>query len=500
MKLTWQNSSKKVKIKKFSSHTGPTCILPSTILEVFLLFFTEELLGMITDQSNLYAAQTMGEETYSQWNKITIEELKAYLGFYILMGLVQLPSMYDYWSTNPIYRYSVIADRITRDRFFEIHKYLHFSDNQRLAQYGSPSHDKLGKVRPVIDYLNNRFITMYDPHCEMAIDEAMIKFKGHSSLKQYMPKKPIKRGFKVWVRGDSINGYVSELEVYAGKVTEKGEKGLGRHVVEKLCNTLAGRHHHIYFDNFFTSIPLLLSLRQNGLYGCGTMKANRLGFPAQFTPKMKKGLPNRGDSMALQNEELTCCLWQDTKPVVVISSFSQPDEKAKVKRKKHDGSTIEIDCPMAIHQYNKYMGGVDLNDQLRNYHTYSFKSRKFYKYIFFFLFHLSITNSFLLTKHYCPTISVRNIKQFRERLAMSLIGTYKSRKRSYRTSINSASVKRPTLSHFPRRGSDTMHRCYYCYHTLSRRRQTNWYCQDCDLYLCHKGGTDDCFYLYHSTL
>ena len=177
-----------------------------------------------------------------------------------------------------------------------------------MAQYGSASYDKLGKIRPVINHLNEKFTTLYDPHCEVAIDEAMIKYKGHSSLKQYIPKKPIKRGFKVWVRGDSINGYVSELEVYAGKVTDKVEKGLGRHVVEKLCNRLAGRHHHIFFDNYFTSTPLLLSLRGNGLYGCGTMRTNRLGFPAQFIPKMKKGLAERGDSIALQNDRLTCWL------------------------------------------------------------------------------------------------------------------------------------------------------------------------------------------------
>ena len=185
--------------------------------------------------------------------------------------------------------------------------------------------------------------------------------------------------------------------------------------------------------------------------------------------------------------------------MVVISSFSQPDEKATVKRKKHDGSTIWLDCPMAIHHYNKYMGGVDLNDQLRNYHTYSFKSRKFYKYIFF-LFHLAITNSFVLTKNYSSTITVKNIKKFRETLAMSLIGTYRSRKRSPRALTSSASVKQPVLAHFPRKGSDAMHRCYYCSHTLHRRRQTNWHCQDCDLYLCHKGSSDDCFYLYHTTL
>ena len=29
-------------------------------------------------------------------------------------------------------------------------------------------------------------------------------------MKQYMPQKPIKRGFKAWVRVDARNGYVSE--------------------------------------------------------------------------------------------------------------------------------------------------------------------------------------------------------------------------------------------------------------------------------------------------
>lgn len=31
-----------------------------------------------------------------------------------------------------------------------------------------------------------------------AVDEAIVPFKGQFSLKQYMPKKPVKRGFKVW--------------------------------------------------------------------------------------------------------------------------------------------------------------------------------------------------------------------------------------------------------------------------------------------------------------
>lgn len=50
-----------------------------------------------------------------------------------------------------------------------------------------------------------------------SIDEAMIPFKGRTSLKQYIPNKPIKRGIKVWVRADAENGYVCQFEVYVGK-------------------------------------------------------------------------------------------------------------------------------------------------------------------------------------------------------------------------------------------------------------------------------------------
>ena len=46
----------------------------------------------------------------------------------------------------------------------------------------------------------------------------MIPFKGRSSLKQYIPNKPTKRGIKVWVMADASNGYVrSALKVYVGK-------------------------------------------------------------------------------------------------------------------------------------------------------------------------------------------------------------------------------------------------------------------------------------------
>ena len=56
-----------------------------------------------------------------------------------------------------------------------------------------PSYDRLWKLRPVITALSKSFVDSYSPHSCMAIDEAMIPFKGRSAMKQYVPKKPIKR-------------------------------------------------------------------------------------------------------------------------------------------------------------------------------------------------------------------------------------------------------------------------------------------------------------------
>ena len=99
---------------------GPKVNIPESPADTFELLFTPAFLGDIVEQSNLYAKEVMGEEWYSSWDKITTEELKAYLGFYILMGINRLPALEDYWSKDPMYHYCPIADRITRDRYRDI--------------------------------------------------------------------------------------------------------------------------------------------------------------------------------------------------------------------------------------------------------------------------------------------------------------------------------------------------------------------------------------------
>ena len=58
------------------------------------------------------------------------------------------------------------------------------------------------------------------------------------------------------------------------------------------------------------------------------------------------------------------------------------------------------------------MGGVDRGDQLRGYYSCRTKSRKFYKYIFYFLLDVTITNAYALYKNYFSEPTIKNVKDF----------------------------------------------------------------------------------------
>ena len=74
---------------------------------------------------------------------------------------------------------------MVRDRFEEKSN-IHLADNN-----GNDCTDKLFKVRPLVDHLRLEYKKIPMPQ-ELEVDEPMVPFKGHSSMKQYIPAKPHK--------------------------------------------------------------------------------------------------------------------------------------------------------------------------------------------------------------------------------------------------------------------------------------------------------------------
>ena len=96
----------------------------------------------------------------------------------------------------------------------------------------------------------------------------------------------------------------------------------------------------------------------------------------------------------------------------------------------------------------------EIGDQFRKYYELRMKSRKVYKYIFWFLVELCMLNTYILHQ-YSPTTgkSFHTFKDFRVELAKLLIGDYTGRKRRGRPVhlLPAPSPQRPNLAHFPRK-------------------------------------------------
>ena len=199
-------------------------------------------------------------------------------------------------------------------------------------------------------------------------------------MKQYVPKKPIRRGFKVWVVADISNGYFLDIDVYTGRPSDgvTTEHGLGERVVLHLTE----QYHHKTIKYFVTIFFLRLhsdELLVHGLYACGTVRCDRREFPSKL-----KGLSlSRGEHKFMQG--VSAVVWQDKKQVNVLSTLNNPSSTITVSRKQKDGSQITLSCPTAISTYNSHMAGVDKGDQLRRYYSLRLKSRKNYKYIYIFI-------------------------------------------------------------------------------------------------------------------
>uniref|UniRef100_A0A0K8VYQ3 PiggyBac transposable element-derived protein 3 n=1 Tax=Bactrocera latifrons TaxID=174628 RepID=A0A0K8VYQ3_BACLA len=120
------------------------------------------------------------------------------------MGYHQLPS---YRRISEDMAVPVVSKAMSRNRFDLILRFMHVNDNSKIPKNNK---DRLFKIRPMVEALNQRFQQVYHRTKELSVDESMILFKGRTAIKQYCPMKPIKRGYKLWCLADQ-RGYIKKL-------------------------------------------------------------------------------------------------------------------------------------------------------------------------------------------------------------------------------------------------------------------------------------------------
>ena len=67
---------------------------------------------------------------------------------------------------------------MNRDRFDEMMRYIHVTDNNQLEP-----DDKMGKVRPLLTHLNERFRIYFPKEKNLSFDEGMIPYYGRHGAK-----------------------------------------------------------------------------------------------------------------------------------------------------------------------------------------------------------------------------------------------------------------------------------------------------------------------------
>ena len=88
----------------------------------------------------------------------------------------------------------------------------------------------------MIDHLHKKFTEVLSNDKEQYIGEHMVKFKGHSGMKQYIKCKPIKRNFKFWFMCSSKTRHLYQKDIYLDK-KQNTEFNLGEEVVCSLPRT-----------------------------------------------------------------------------------------------------------------------------------------------------------------------------------------------------------------------------------------------------------------------
>lgn len=185
--FVWTCDTSKPMIPIFPSPNYTDCTRKTSI-EQFETFFDDELLTLITKQSSKYAEYLEKPDP-----KITIEELKVFIGILIISGYSVQSRFESYWSNDTDLRNERIYKAMRKNRFKQITQFLHFKDMNE-----PNTDDKIWKLRPLTDHLKKKFLQNFHPEQDLSYDESMIEYFGRHGMKQCLKEKPIPFGFKVW--------------------------------------------------------------------------------------------------------------------------------------------------------------------------------------------------------------------------------------------------------------------------------------------------------------
>ncbi|XP_072161371.1 piggyBac transposable element-derived protein 4-like [Bemisia tabaci] len=424
------------------------------------------------------------------WKNLNASELYLFFAVWFLQAVHGLNNMSEGWSTKSTLQVPIFSKLMSRNRFFAILRFLHFSSN-----VNQPAGDRMYKIRCVYDHVRHKFKTLFEPSQNTCIDESLLLFKGRLSFKQNIKTERARFGIKFYKFCESSSGYIVDFFMYLGAKTEsnKDEYKIGKSgaVVMTLMQPYLDKGYYLFVDNFYTSPTLCKVLKLKGTNLCGTVRLNRKGMPS--FPKLEKG-----EMQAKCTDDMMVVKYMDRREVHVLTSIDNFSMDVVSKKRKRE----EVMKPTCIVNYNKNMGAVDKTDMLLSSIESVRKTVKWYKKVFFHLLDLAILNAYVLYKS--VTKKKISLHQFRLNLIDQLIAEHKVDNVSQKGGKKLTSLPiRLTEKHFPSQIPPTdkkkspTRQCHVCSNTqliAKKRKESRYECKDCKVTLC----IEPCFQTYHS--
>ena len=324
-------------------------------VEIFEMLFDSNLQDHIVTETVRYAHQKNSAEF-----KLTTNHLKTFIGILFYSGYHSLPQQKLYWERNSDVLTPLVHESMSRNRFLEIKRNLHFADNQAIDLT-----DKFAKVRPLYDITNQNINKFGHWHLNYSIDEQMIPYFGMHSAKQTNRAKSVRFGYKNFVLTSS-DGYPYQLIPYCGA---KGIHGVpGKDLTLRVVLDLVLQHRdgigNLAFDNWYTSARLMSILASMKVPTIGTVRSDRIGkAPLMSTSQIGKQKRGQHSYVYDPNQGIHCANWMDNAAVTMLSTSTGVYPLKHVERwSKSEKKKILVPQPAMIKSYNETMGGVDLLD------------------------------------------------------------------------------------------------------------------------------------------
>lgn len=292
---------------------------------------------------------------------ININELRIYLGLILYFGIIKLPTLEDYWSTDHFFPNFIVSKNLMSiENFKRVHKLLISNLNLNI----------INKIFDELNILNNNNYT----------DN---KYYTLNSLLSFNHNEGINIPLNILLLMDSISGYITKIKIIDQNINYDDIKSIFDYNEKKI---------NLYVDQRFLSNKLALELKN--------INVNVLGF---------KKSKDETSGIYKKNGIIKLCLFNNNEKI--ITSFTI-EKLRKILNKTHSDYYENY--------YNYFYNLIEekikclkiFDSEIENY-TNKIKVFDDFYGIIYLILEIIINNSYIIYEKYCQKGISLNKKEFR---------------------------------------------------------------------------------------